>query len=193
MNTSESQNSNIPNNDSRPLYTISIAAKLTNTAISTLRMYEDRGLILPHKTKTKRRLYSDVDINRILCIRKHLDEEGLNIAATMLMKQLSSATPLEIRSRTHPVHHSTSSSSWCLLLQLYWLVQDNSESPPSVRLLNRVLLDNLMSRVFEAATMLLLLLCTSILAGCTTSSMESNDSDSTTVEQTLLPEWEVGD
>ncbi|MBT3216875.1 MAG: MerR family transcriptional regulator [Candidatus Marinimicrobia bacterium] len=80
MNTSESQNSNIPNNDSRPLYTISIAAKLTNTAISTLRMYEDRGLILPHKTKTKRRLYSDVDINRILCIRKHLDEEGLNIA-----------------------------------------------------------------------------------------------------------------
>jgi len=50
-----------------------------------------------------------------------------------------------------------------------------------------------MSKVFEAATMLLLLLCTSILAGCTTSSMESNDSDSTTVEQTLLPEWEVGD
>ena len=66
--------------DSDPVYTIGIASKLTNTSVYTLRLYEERGLIIPFKTDTKRRIYSKSDIERIRCIRKHLDEEGLNIA-----------------------------------------------------------------------------------------------------------------
>lgn len=80
MNSGGIRNPNSSSHNSQPLYTISIAAKLTNTAISTLRMYEEKGLIIPHKTKTNRRLYSDVDIERLLCIRQHLDHDGLNIA-----------------------------------------------------------------------------------------------------------------
>ena len=49
-----------------------------------------------------------------------------------------------------------------------------------------------MGRRFEVTVMLLLLLCTSVLAGCTTGSLASSESDSTTEEQKLLPEWEVG-
>ncbi len=67
-------------NHSMPLYTISIAAKLTNTTVYTLRMYEDKGLIIPHRTRTGRRLYSDTDITRLRCIREHIDQQGLNIA-----------------------------------------------------------------------------------------------------------------
>ncbi|MBT3300437.1 MAG: MerR family transcriptional regulator [Candidatus Marinimicrobia bacterium] len=65
---------------SLPLYTIGIASKLAGTSVHTLRMYENKGLILPHKTKTKRRVYSKTDIERILCIRRHIVEDGLNIA-----------------------------------------------------------------------------------------------------------------
>ena len=48
-----------------PLYPISIASKLTNTTVYTLRVYEDRGLIIPYRTNTGRRLYSDTDIARL--------------------------------------------------------------------------------------------------------------------------------
>lgn len=65
---------------SQPLYTIGVTSRLTNCSVHTIRLYEDKGLILPHRTKTNRRLYSQADIFRLNCIRKHLDEEGLNIA-----------------------------------------------------------------------------------------------------------------
>ncbi len=74
----------------QPLYAIGIASKLTATTVYTLRMYEEKGLIIPHKTDTGRRLYSDVDIQRLRCIRRHIDQEGLNIAG---IKALLSVVP----------------------------------------------------------------------------------------------------
>ena len=44
-------------------------------------------------------------------------------------------------------------------------------------------------RIYRAAADL----CASTLAGCTTGSVDSADSSSMTVEQTLLPQWEIGD
>jgi DNA-binding transcriptional MerR regulator len=38
-------------------------------------MYEKKDIILPYITKTNRRLFSKSDIQRIKCIRKHLDED----------------------------------------------------------------------------------------------------------------------
>ena len=66
--------------DFSPVYTIGITSELTETSVHALRMYEKRGIILPYVTKTNRRLFSKSDIERIKCIRKHLDEDGLNIA-----------------------------------------------------------------------------------------------------------------
>ena len=70
----------IKETDFSPVYTIGIASKLTETSVHALRVYEKRGIVLPYITETNRRLFSKSDIERIKCIRKHLDEDGLNIA-----------------------------------------------------------------------------------------------------------------
>lgn len=70
----------IQETDFSPVYTIGITSKLTETSVHALRMYEKKGIILPYVTKTNRRLFSKSDIQRIKCIRQHLDEDGLNIA-----------------------------------------------------------------------------------------------------------------
>ena len=71
---------NTKETDFSPVYTIGITSELTETSVHALRMYEKRGIILPYVTKTNRRLFSKSDVERIKCIRKHLDEDGLNIA-----------------------------------------------------------------------------------------------------------------
>jgi hypothetical protein len=66
--------------DNQPLYPLRIAAELSRTSVYSIRQYIDRGLILPYRTKTNRHLFSNVDIARLNCIRKHLDEYGMNLA-----------------------------------------------------------------------------------------------------------------
>jgi len=63
-----------------PLYSIGVVAKKFSLSVHTLRLYESEGLILPFKTDTKRRLYSQSDLNRIACIRDLIEKRGLNIA-----------------------------------------------------------------------------------------------------------------
>lgn len=69
----------------KPLYPLRVAAELTNTSVYALRQYVDLGLILPHRTINNRRLYSQVDIMRVRCIRKYIDDYGLNIAGVKAM------------------------------------------------------------------------------------------------------------
>ena len=67
-------------NKDEPQVPIGIVARKFNISVHTLRLYEAEGLILPYKTKTKRRYYSQADIDRIGCIRKMIEEKGLNLA-----------------------------------------------------------------------------------------------------------------
>lgn len=53
-----------------PVYTISGAAQLLGISVHTLRMYENEGLIIPFKKESNQRRYSDLDLERIRCIRK---------------------------------------------------------------------------------------------------------------------------
>ncbi len=62
-----------------PKYTISNAAKLLDISVHTMRMYEREGLIIPFKKESGQRLYSDQDIERIVCIRHSIKDEKLNI------------------------------------------------------------------------------------------------------------------
>ncbi len=62
-----------------PKYTISTAAKLMGISVPTLRMYEREGLIIPFKKTSNQRLYSDRDIERVMCIRKTINEDKINI------------------------------------------------------------------------------------------------------------------
>jgi len=73
-----------------PIYTLSIAAKLSATPAHSIRQYIDKGLIIPFRTSSNRHLFSEVDILRLKCIRKYLDERGLNTAG---IKALFSLVP----------------------------------------------------------------------------------------------------
>jgi MerR family transcriptional regulator/heat shock protein HspR len=70
-----------------PVYTISVAARLLEISIQTLRMYEREGLIIPFKTKNNQRMYSDSDIERIRRIRR--DINGNNIGINSLRTVIS--------------------------------------------------------------------------------------------------------
>ena len=63
-----------------PVYTLSVASRLSGIPIHSIRQYIDKGLIIPYKKDTSRHLFSDVDIVRFKKIRTQLDEQGLNVA-----------------------------------------------------------------------------------------------------------------
>lgn len=66
-------------------YPIGMVARMFHISVATLRMYEDEGLLIPKKSKGRHRLYSDFDIQRIKCIRKMIEEKGLNIAGIRMI------------------------------------------------------------------------------------------------------------
>ena len=63
-----------------PLYAISTAAKLLQVSVHTLRLYEREGLVIPHKDKANRRLYSQGDVERILLIRNAINADKISIS-----------------------------------------------------------------------------------------------------------------
>ena len=60
------QRSRFDRDPTRPVYVISVAARIVAVHPRTLRIYEDEGLIEPARTPTNIRLYSDHDLRRIL-------------------------------------------------------------------------------------------------------------------------------
>jgi MerR family transcriptional regulator/heat shock protein HspR len=59
---------------------ISVAAELAEMHPQTLRMYEQRGLISPHRSPKGTRLYSQTDVDRLRRIQEMTTELGLNLA-----------------------------------------------------------------------------------------------------------------
>jgi len=73
-----------------PVFKIGTAAKFLEVAVPTLRMYESAGLIIPFRTKTKRRLYSRHDISYLKIIRDLIRNQRLNLEG---IKKLLSIVP----------------------------------------------------------------------------------------------------
>ena len=98
----------MPGNDAegrnKPLYMISVAAELTGMHPQTLRVYEQKGLVNPGRSRGNTRLYSQADIERLNLISK-LTDEGINLAGVvrildMRERQLEFETVIdELRSR----------------------------------------------------------------------------------------------
>lgn len=63
----------------QPQYSIGTAAAKLGVSVQTLRLYENEGLLVIHKTAGNQRLYSDADIERIQCIRRAINEEKISI------------------------------------------------------------------------------------------------------------------
>jgi MerR family transcriptional regulator/heat shock protein HspR len=72
----------------RPVYVISVAARIVSVHPRTLRIYEDEGLVCPARTPTNIRLYSEEDIRRILWIRHLTRDRGVNLAGVRTLFEL---------------------------------------------------------------------------------------------------------
>ena len=66
----------------KPLYMISVAAELTGMHPQTRRVYEQKGLVTPGRSRGNTRLYSQGDIERLNLISK-LTDEGINLAGVV--------------------------------------------------------------------------------------------------------------
>jgi MerR family transcriptional regulator/heat shock protein HspR len=99
-----------------PIYTLSVAARLSNTPQHSIRQYIDKGLIIPFRTETNRHLFSEVDISRLLCIRGYLNEKGLNIAGIKALFSLVpcwALKPCSVTDRQNcEAYHSSSYPCW---------------------------------------------------------------------------------
>ena len=69
-----------------PIYTIGVAAGKLSISVHTLRLYEAEGLIIPFRTETGRRIFSDLELEKVKCIRSMIQEEGLNFEGIRRIK-----------------------------------------------------------------------------------------------------------
>lgn len=76
-----------------PIYPIGVASKLLGVHPRTLRIYEDEGLIQPHR-QGQRRMFSANDLKWIGCLRSAIHDQGISIPG--MKKLLRFATCYEI-------------------------------------------------------------------------------------------------
>lgn len=65
---------------SEDLFGIGESAKKVGLSIPTLRLYEKEGMVIPLKTKNKRRFYSQVDLRIIRSVHRLIQRAGMNFA-----------------------------------------------------------------------------------------------------------------
>lgn len=72
----------------KPIYTISVAAEILATHPRTLMMYEHLQLVVPQRTATNRRRYSQRDVLTLQAIQRLTREHGLNLNGARYVIQL---------------------------------------------------------------------------------------------------------
>ncbi len=95
------QTSSRANND-KPIFTLSVAAEILHLHPRTLRIYEEHDLVVPTRTQTNRRRYSQNDIKKFQFIQYLTRERGVNLSGVTIILELLE----EIRKTvTDPVRH----------------------------------------------------------------------------------------
>ncbi|MCK5076089.1 MAG: MerR family transcriptional regulator [Calditrichia bacterium] len=61
---------------------------MLGVSVHLLRVYEIEGLILSERTETNRRLYSDLEIEKVRCIRHMINDSGMNFEGIRRMLAL---------------------------------------------------------------------------------------------------------
>ncbi|HEY6471212.1 MAG TPA: MerR family transcriptional regulator [Candidatus Dormibacteraeota bacterium] len=64
----------------KPLYTIGIAADILGTTTQSLMMYEHFGLVVPRRSDSNRRLYSQRNLLAIGAVERLMRGRGINLA-----------------------------------------------------------------------------------------------------------------
>ena len=77
----------MPHNENEPVYVISVAARLAGLPCWVLRVLDQEGIVVPRRTDSNRRLYSDADIvvlNRVFQLTKRgVNMEGVKVILEM--------------------------------------------------------------------------------------------------------------
>ncbi len=72
----------------KPIYTISVASEILETHPRTLMMYEHLGLVVPKRTSTNRRRFSQRDIMKLQTIQKLTRQHSVNLAGVRHIMRL---------------------------------------------------------------------------------------------------------
>lgn len=91
--------------DDKPLFTLSVAAEIMGVHPRTLMIYENEGLVVPQRTKTNRRRYSQKDIRKLQFIRFLTQNRGINLAGVeTIIKMIHDADKkgLKLQEMTFP-------------------------------------------------------------------------------------------
>lgn len=72
----------------KPLFTLSVAADLLGVHPRTLMIYETEKLVVPSRTKTNRRRYSQNDIRKLEFIQFLTRKKGVNLAGVKAILEL---------------------------------------------------------------------------------------------------------
>jgi MerR family transcriptional regulator/heat shock protein HspR len=72
----------------KPIYTISVASEILETHPRTLMMYENMGLVIPQRTATNRRRFSQRDVQKLQTIQNLTRNHGVNIKGVRYVLQL---------------------------------------------------------------------------------------------------------
>jgi len=71
-----------------PLLTIGVVARKLNTSVHSIRLYEREGLLLSYKKESGHRLFSEKDVERIVCIKKSITENKVSINGMRMLLSL---------------------------------------------------------------------------------------------------------
>ena len=71
-----------------PIISIGVAAKKLGVSPESLRLYEREGLVIPYRTSTGRRLFSQKDLEWIDCFRTQIIENKMNFAGIRILLAL---------------------------------------------------------------------------------------------------------
>ncbi len=103
-------------NKYEPVLTIGTVAAKLGISVQSVRLYEQEGLVLPHKSKAGHRMFSLHDLERLKCVREMLTTGGLNING---VRRLMSMVPcwdykggLDDDCKNCPVYYETTGPCW---------------------------------------------------------------------------------
>jgi MerR family transcriptional regulator/heat shock protein HspR len=71
-----------------PVYVISVAARLAGLPCWVLRVLDDEGIVVPVRTDSNRRLYSDNDLTLLARVRHLTEELGVNIRGVKVILEM---------------------------------------------------------------------------------------------------------
>ena len=74
--------------EATPIYSIGEVAAALGISVEMIRLYDRLGLIIISKSEKGRRVFSDIDIERLKCIRSAINDHKISIEGILRMQSL---------------------------------------------------------------------------------------------------------